>query len=120
MRIIERFDANHREGRLCLMGSLSSDYDTLPVPMQEKVQEMCTAILDWVTASLEAGRQAGNLYFAGDASDRALLVMSDLLASLLLSRVLGNSVFGKIKQRLLKDLGNPGSDLINKLQLCEK
>jgi hypothetical protein len=43
--------------------------------------------------------------FQGEAYDRALLVISNLLASLLLNRVMGNKVFGRITGQLLRDLG---------------
>jgi hypothetical protein len=75
--------------------------------MQEKVQEMCQAILDWMTSCLEKGRAEGCLHFQGEGRDRALLVMSGLLSSLLLSRVLGLEVFDKMIGQLLKDMKAP-------------
>jgi AcrR family transcriptional regulator len=112
-KIVERFFSNSRKGRICLMGSLTPDYTTLPSPMQEKVREMCQAILDWVTTCLEKGRSEGRLHFHGEAKDRALLVMSGLLSSLLLSRVLGTAVFDRMIGQLLKDMNTnfqPGDE----------
>lgn len=103
-RLFDSFRKKSREGCVCLMGSLSPDYDTLPEPMQQKVQEMSTAILAWVTRCLEKGRAHKRFRFEGRPYDRALLVVSNLLSSLLLSRVMGKQTFNRMSDRLLKDL----------------
>lgn len=102
--LFEVFNASSKKGVICLMGSLTPDYDTLPEAMQEKVQEMGHRILTWLSNCLENGRSNNLLYFEGDAYDRALLVISNLQSSLLLSRVLGRKVFTRISNQLLKDL----------------
>lgn len=103
--LFETFSKKHKEGLVCLMGSLSPDYDTLPEPLQEKITDLSGAILKWTSACLERGREKGLFRFEGEPYDRALLVITNLLASLLLSRVMGNKVFPKITHQLLRDLG---------------
>ncbi len=44
--------------------------------MQQKVQEMCKSILDWMAKCLEKGRADKKFSFEGDGYDRALMVMS--------------------------------------------
>ncbi|PWV56664.1 TetR/AcrR family transcriptional regulator [Chitinophaga sp. S165] len=102
--LFDTFNKKNKEGMVCLMGSLSPDYETFPTVLQEKVTSMSSAFLDWTAGCLERGREKGLFRFDGDAYDRALLVMSNLLASLLLSRVMGNKIFGRITNQLLKDL----------------
>jgi TetR/AcrR family transcriptional repressor of nem operon len=104
-KLVELFSRYGKEGMICLQGSLTSDYPTLPFLMQEKVKEMSRTILDWATVCLEKARQERDLNFHGSAGDRALLVMSSLLSSLLLSRVLGNEVFRRMTDRFLGDMG---------------
>ena len=99
------FREHCNKGNVCLMGSLAPDYGTLSPEMQEKVQQMAKAILSWMTCCLEQGRKHKRFHFKGDAGDRALLVISNLQSSLLLSRVLGPSAFNRISRRLLQDLG---------------
>ncbi|MBO9155319.1 TetR/AcrR family transcriptional regulator [Chitinophaga sp. GCM10012297] len=99
------FRKHCNQGNVCLMGSLAPDYETLSPEMQEKVQQMASAILSWMTHCLEQGRKHKRFRFKGDAGDRALLVISNLQSSLLLSRVLGPSAFSRISRRLLEDLG---------------
>jgi len=92
------------EGNICLMGSLAPDFKTLAPAMQTKVQEMGNAIIDWLTQCLEQGRKKDRLHFKGTAHTRALLIISNLQASLLLSRVMGPSAFRHIAEQLLDDL----------------
>lgn len=102
--LFETFSQKSKRGFVCLMGSLSPDFDTLPVPMQEKVQQMSENVLKWTTLCLENGRNKQIFHFEGAPYDRALLVISDMLASLLLSRVIGKDVFEKVEKQLLNDL----------------
>ena len=103
-KLVGVFFNRSRKGKICLTGSLTPDYTTLSEPMQNKVQEMCRTILDSMAASLEKGRTERRLSFTGTAEDRALIVMSGLLSSLLLSRVLGDHVFDRMIGQLLKDM----------------
>jgi TetR/AcrR family transcriptional regulator, transcriptional repressor for nem operon len=92
-RIMQGFFDKSRKGMICLTGSLTPDYETFSPDMQLKVVEMCEAILGWL----------GN--FHGKAPDRALLLMSTLVSSLLLSRILGPDIFDRMIDQILKDLG---------------
>jgi hypothetical protein len=57
-----------------------------------------------MTQCLEKGRAQQRLHFEGEAYDRALMVLSNLLSSLLFSRVLGGSTFQRMSKQLTKDL----------------
>lgn len=99
------FRKRSEDGLICLMGALSPDYDTLPNAMQKKVTEMSFTIVHWVANCLGEGRKKKLFRFEGRAYDRALAVVSNLLSSLLLSRVLGKSTFRKMNSLLMEDLG---------------
>jgi len=103
-KVVETFYGSSRKGWICLNGSLTPDYLTLPEPLQKKVKTMCQAVLDWITDCLEKGLKDGTLQFEGAPVDRALLVISALLSSLLLSRVLGKEVFDRMRDQLLEDI----------------
>ncbi|NSL90849.1 TetR/AcrR family transcriptional regulator [Chitinophaga sp. Mgbs1] len=103
-KLFDVFRRHCKAGNICLIGSLAPDFETLPEDMQGKIQEMTLEILEWVTACLEKGRKKKLFHFKGDAEDRALMVMSNLQSSLLLSRVLGPHVCQRITKRLLEDL----------------
>ncbi len=103
-KLFDRFEAYNCQRLICLMGSLSPDFETLPVLLQGKVRELSNRLLDWLSAVLQEGRSLGQLHFAGDAYDRSLIIMSDLMASLLLARVLGQDTFQRISTQSLKDI----------------
>jgi TetR/AcrR family transcriptional repressor of nem operon len=100
----DMFYQRNNQGFICLMGSLSPDYETLTAAMQEKVQHMSNDVLEWITLCLENGRKKQLFHFGGEAYDRALLVITNLQASLLLARVMGKEVFNRISSQLLNDL----------------
>jgi TetR/AcrR family transcriptional repressor of nem operon len=105
--LVQTFFSGSRRRKICLTGSLTPEYATLPDRLRDKVQEMCQSILDWITACLEKGRSEGGFTFEGTAEDRALLVIAGLLSSLLLSRVLGEEVFDRMIGQLLRDINAP-------------
>lgn len=103
--LVTTFYHASQKSQICLTGSLTPDYTQLPDEMKTTVREMCLVTLKWVAGCLEMARSKRDLYFQGSADDRALLFLSTLLSSLLLSRVLGGPVFENMINQLLKDLG---------------
>jgi len=93
------------ENQHCLMGALTPDFATFDEPMQKKIQELCGAICQWVAQCLEGERLAGRMHFKGTPDNRALLVISTLLSSLLLVPVMGMEIFTRMADQLLEDLG---------------
>lgn len=88
------------------MGALIPEFATFEQSMQDSIQELSAAIVEWVRLCLENERLAGRMKFEGTAEDRALLVVSTLLSSLLLARVMGGyEVFKRMADQLLQDLG---------------
>lgn len=103
-RLVNLFHRHQQNGLLCLMGSFSADYSTLPEAVKTKVRELSAYIVDWVTRLLETGRDTGTLRFEGRPYDRALVVLADLMSSLLLSRVIGPDAFERVSTQILQDL----------------
>ncbi|HVS98336.1 MAG TPA: TetR/AcrR family transcriptional regulator [Puia sp.] len=103
--LVTAFYHNSQRNYICLMGSLLPDFATFDSEMRTKVAALCDAILGWLTESLESARAAGRLRFEGRPRERAALVASTLLSSLLLSRVSGERVFQQMVDRMLEDLG---------------
>jgi TetR/AcrR family transcriptional regulator, transcriptional repressor for nem operon len=99
------FRRNSEWSNICLMGSLLPAYATLDASMQKAVADLCNEIAAWVASCLEDARDGGRLDFQGTGGDRALLVVSTLLSSLLLARVQGKEVFVRMADQLLADLG---------------
>lgn len=102
--LINSFENKCERGLVCIMGSLSPDYDTLPPNMQERLKNFSALVLEWTAQCLEKGREKQRFAFKGTSPDRALMIVSNLLASLLLSRVMGPGAFDRIRQQLLADI----------------
>lgn len=98
------FERYNRQGNICLVASLASDFKTLEPAMQEKVQEMSDNVLTWLTNCLNAGRSKGILKFPGEPFTRALLIITNLQSSLLMTRIKGQAIFRQITAQLLDDL----------------
>lgn len=104
-RLFYTFFRQSFEEQHCLMGALTPDFATFGESMQERIRELCGAILQWVSLCLEGERLADRMRFNGTADDRALLVISTLLSSLLLAPVIGREIFVRMADQLLEDLG---------------
>jgi TetR/AcrR family transcriptional regulator, transcriptional repressor for nem operon len=105
-KILETFFKRSRKGLMCLTGAFTPEFATLPDELQGSVRKMCEVIFDSMSTCLEKSRREGSLYFQGESSDRALLVMSTLFSSLIMSRVMGGEIFDRMIDQLLKDLGS--------------
>jgi len=99
------YDGNcYKESRMCLVGSLCSNYPLLPEKMQSALTVFVEDIKRWFTGVLENGRSNGSFSFNGDASDRASIIQTSLMGALLINRVLGAAEYEKIKNQLIKDI----------------
>jgi len=103
--LIYTFYNRSQQSAVCLMGALTPEFATFDPEMQQALRELCTGVQEWVAESLEKARSTGALTFKGDAANRAALVISTLLASLLLARVETASLFPSMINQLLEDLG---------------
>jgi TetR/AcrR family transcriptional regulator, transcriptional repressor for nem operon len=75
-----------RERRLCLCGMLAAEYQTLPKPMGESVLRFFDENETWLAKTLEAGRAAGQVHFAGSSQEAARMIVCGLEGALLLAR----------------------------------
>jgi AcrR family transcriptional regulator len=90
--------------RVCLIGSLATDYYTLPRSMQSAINELSYEVQSWTARLLDNGRQAGELQFEGRSQDKALSIISSLTGSLQLARLLGNEYHFRIVNQIYIEL----------------
>ena len=98
------YTKSNRERKICVIGSLGPDFQTLPEASQIELKKMTERIIDWLSLILESGRQKSVFSFKGSSRNRALLILSNMVASLQLSRVMDKVEFKNIHQALLDDL----------------
>lgn len=93
-----------RDSKICLIGSLGTDVNTLSEPMQTELQKMVERILTWLTETLERGSHKGLFQFRISADDQAIQILSSLVAGLQLARVLGKQAFKSIQQSIWEEI----------------
>lgn len=90
--------------RVCLIGSLATDYYTLPLSMQSAINKLSYEVQAWLARLLDSGRQAGEISFEGPSQDKALTIISSLGGSLQLARLMGNEYHHRIVNQIYIDL----------------
>lgn len=84
---IKIYIKSHREQKLCLIGSLGPDFNTLSQSTQSELAKMTDTIHKWLTDILTAGKEKGVFAFSDEPHNRATQIFSTLVASLQLSRI---------------------------------
>jgi len=90
--------------RVCLIGTLATDYYTLPASMQSAINKLSYEVQGWAARLLDGGRQSGELYFEGRSQDKAISIVCSLAGSLQLARLLGNEYHFRVVEQIYIDL----------------
>lgn len=94
------------ENKICLVGSLATDLYTVEPQIQTELKKLVDNILNWVTAVLEEGRNKKIFFFDINARTKALMIITNMLAAVQLTRLTGKQDFQQIKQTIINDLTN--------------
>ncbi len=92
------------QNKVCIVGSLSTDYNTLEPEVQEKIKEFSDAFLAWLTEILKEGKQTGVFHFNELPRTRAVLIIASMMAIVKLSRLTGEKDFGLVKKTIRQEL----------------
>ncbi|GAA5029255.1 TetR family transcriptional regulator [Marivirga lumbricoides] len=98
------YDNLHKENKVCLVGSLATDFNTLDARVQEKLKEFSDLMLHWVSGFLETGRNEGLFEFEEEPRSKALMVISHMLAIVQLVRLTHKQDFAMVKAAIKKEL----------------
>ncbi|BBE18232.1 transcriptional regulator, TetR family [Aquipluma nitroreducens] len=101
---------SNRENKICLIGSLGTDINTLSDPMRVELQKMVDRIILWLESILQSGREKGLFQFNIPPRDQALSILSSLVAGLQLARILSKSDFKNIHQSIWESITPPGNE----------
>lgn len=101
---IDRYTALCEQGKICLIGSVCTDYNTLPETARAKLAELVELVLALVEKVLKEGRKKGELHFSETPRVRAILMMTNLAAGVQLARITGQKDYTAICNSLLKQL----------------
>lgn len=93
------------EERVCLGGSLDTDFHTFPEVMQNEARKFTFEILAWMRNILSAGREAGVFTFSGPSEDRALFILSSIQGALQIARVSDKDLFYRVIAKIKSEIG---------------
>jgi TetR/AcrR family transcriptional regulator, transcriptional repressor for nem operon len=91
-------------GKVCLVGSLEAEYNSIPVGVQQEVQALHKEMLIWLEATLHEGREAETFQFNGTPASKAALIYSSLQGALQMARALGTKKFKDVIEQHKQDL----------------
>jgi TetR/AcrR family transcriptional regulator, transcriptional repressor for nem operon len=94
-------------GKVCLAGSLETEFNSLPESLQQQTQALTSELLAWLASALDEGRAAGVFQFSGRPEDKAALVLSSLQGALQMARALGAEKFHAVLEQHKQDLLAP-------------
>lgn len=97
-------DTRADQGKVCLIGSMEVEFNTIPEGLQEEVEALHGELLAWLQATLEEGREAGVFRFHGKPAAKAALILSSLQGALQMARALGTKRYRDVVEQLKLDL----------------
>ena len=92
------------KGKVCLVGSMEAEFNSIPEGLQIEVQTLHKEMLDWLRVMLAEGRDAGAFQFNGEPANKAALIMSTLQGGLQMARALGTKKFRDVIEQIKLDL----------------
>lgn len=95
---------SNRENKICIIGSLGTDINTLSLPIQQELTKMVDHIVGWIERILENGLAKGLFQFKTPARDQALRILGLLISALQLARILNKSDFKIIYQSIIDEI----------------
>lgn len=98
-------DTRADNGKVCLAGSLETEFNSLPASLREQTDALTRELLAWLQGILQEGRESGAFQFNGDSANKAVLILSSLQGALQMARVLGTEQFHEVVYQHKKDLG---------------
>lgn len=101
---IKIYSRSNREQKLCIVGSMGPDFNTLSETTQQELKKVTDMILKWLTELLAKGRENGVFAFKDEPQNKAMIIFSSLVASLQLARIMEKFEFKGIQQAILEDL----------------
>lgn len=95
-----------KENQICLVGSLATDFYTMDDEIQRELKVLTNSILTWVIQILEEGKATALFLFTIPTRTKALMIITNMLAAVQLTRLTNKADFEAIKQTIINDLTN--------------
>jgi AcrR family transcriptional regulator len=103
-KFIEPYSTLCEAESICIIGSIASDYKTLPESVKAKISSLIELVLGLVEQTLSEGKKKGELQFSESARTQALLIMTNLAAGVQLARISGKKDYDSIRKAVIRQL----------------
>lgn len=103
-KFIERYSCLVDCNSICIIGSVASDYNTLPESVKAKTAGLIALVIGMVEKTLQEGKRNGEFNFNESARTQALLLMTNLAAGVQLARISGKKDYEAIRKALIRQL----------------
>ena len=92
------------ENKVCIVGALATDLYTVEPEIQHELKILTNNILKWITEILKEGKSKGVFHFNMDERAKALMIITNMLAAVQLTRLTTKRDFQQIKEQVINDL----------------
>ncbi|AFD08625.1 TetR/AcrR family transcriptional regulator [Solitalea canadensis] len=92
------------ENKICIVGSLATDFYTVEHEIQNELKKLADNILEWVIEILKDGKNKKVFRFDINERTKALMIITNMLAAVQLTRLTNEQDFQEIKENIIKDL----------------
>ena len=97
-------DMRADSGKVCLVGSMETEFNSIPDALRTEVESLHRELLTWLEAALKEGREAGVFEFKGTPAGKAAMLLSSLQGGLQMARALGTKKFREVIEQHRQDL----------------
>lgn len=104
VRFLLVYSIGRSNNKISILGALTNDYYTFESPVQTSLKELMENTLNWLTETLNAGKQDGVFHYSVTDRTQALMIITNILGAEQLARITFKHDFQKIKETILADL----------------
>jgi AcrR family transcriptional regulator len=98
------YSAAKTENKICIVGALATDFYTVESEIQSELKKLADNILKWVIEILKEGKNKKVFRFNTNERTKALMIITNMLAAVQLTRLTNKQDFKAIKEAILQDL----------------
>ena len=98
------YSAAKSENKICIVGSFATDLYTVEAELQNEIKRLTNNILKWITEILQDGKCKSVFHFSINERTKALMIITNMLAAVQLTRLTNRQDFQQIKENVINDL----------------
>jgi AcrR family transcriptional regulator len=92
------------ENKICLVGSLTTDLNTVDKAIKAELKIFADDILNWLMDTLKEGKKKKELDFNCPVRTKALMIITNITAIVQLARLTNNEDFESVKNNIINEL----------------